>query len=320
MDVEALLLEKLSHGQLEELVAERISSFHGLLTREVALRLIAKEKGLLEEEEKKTSIAGIAKDSRKISLEAKVKKIWPTAKYRSGKQSRVIGLEDGSGEVPLVLWNDDVALAQKLSTGDSISVKGAYEKNRELHLGHMGEVRIIGKAGFTPLESLPESEYVHVRGTISSIQGLDRFVDGSSSKPAFSFYISDGSRQVQVLIWKNPERGSGLKEGDEVMLEDALTKNGRLELSLDARVLRRRKGELLLGKILGIEERNDGLDVLVGERRVALDRENSLRFMGIEAAEDIRLSAVVKLKKDYLANKDIALKIRDDSGKITILG
>ena len=45
MDLEAELLKSLPKEELESQITERIKSFQGLLTRDVALRLIAKEKG-----------------------------------------------------------------------------------------------------------------------------------------------------------------------------------------------------------------------------------------------------------------------------------
>jgi hypothetical protein len=319
MDIEALLLEQLSKEQMEELVAQKINSFHGLLTREIALKLIAKEKGMLKEEEKKTKIKDIEKGSRKLIIEAMIKKIWPQVKYKSGKSSRVVEIEDSTGIMPLLLWNDDVSLVQRLNTKDLIEIRGAYERNGEIHLGYIGQIKLIEKAEFTKLDELKDNEYVHVRGKISSIEGFDRFVDGSSSKPAFSFSISSGEKKVQVLIWKKPERGSNLKIDDEIVLEGALTKKGRLELSEEARILRRRADELLLGKINDIKEKDNSMTVVVGEKKVELDRINSLRFLGLDLAKDIELSTVIKLKKHYLINNSIAMKIKEENGKINIM-
>ena len=48
MDVEAELLDSMEKEELETQIKQRIASFHGFLTREVALRLIAKEKHRIE--------------------------------------------------------------------------------------------------------------------------------------------------------------------------------------------------------------------------------------------------------------------------------
>ena len=52
MDAESALLSVMSESEMESEVQGKIDKFHGFLTREVALKLIAKEKGLLKEEEK----------------------------------------------------------------------------------------------------------------------------------------------------------------------------------------------------------------------------------------------------------------------------
>lgn len=317
MDYESLILESISREQLEERVAEKVMQFHGLLTREVALKLIAKEKGLIRDQEKKR-LGEIEKGQRRLAVEAKVKRIWPVAKYKSGKSSRVIELEDETGSMPLVLWNDDVDLATRLKTRDTVLVKGAYERNDELHLGHSGTIQLLGKAPFSDLSSLAPGEYAHVKGFVSRIDGFDRFVDEKSAGFGFSFFVSDGKKDVQVIIWGKPGRGNTLQVGDEVILENTLEKNGRLELSEDARILARRKERMLLGELVKIEGDEERMKVKVGEKEVEFDRENSLRFLGIELAGDIMLSTAISLKKRYLLNCNVAVRIRESGGKTIV--
>jgi hypothetical protein len=52
MDLEAELRKEISEDQLELQIAQKIESFHGFLTKDVAIRLIAKENGLLKEKAK----------------------------------------------------------------------------------------------------------------------------------------------------------------------------------------------------------------------------------------------------------------------------
>jgi hypothetical protein len=311
MDYEALILEKLSREQLEESITTKIAGFHGLLTREVALKLIAKEKGLLPENEENIKVNEIEKGGRKIRILARIKKIWPIVQYKSGKKSRVLELEDETGSVVVILWNDDVVLGNRLRSKDQVLLKGAYERNNELHLGHSGTIEIKEKAAFSDLSALTAGEYAHVRGHISRIDGFDKYVDEYDAKFGFSFYLSDGAKDVQVIIWGAPERGSGLVQGDEIIIENALEKNGRLELSDEARILTRRKEKMLLGKLEEISEKNEALEVKVEGKEVEFDRENGLRFMKLDLAPDIKLSTAVNLKKDFLLNQNIAIRIKE---------
>ena len=306
MDLEGDLKKLMGEDELEIQIRQKISSFHGFLTREVALKLIAKEKGVLKREEKTYKLKEIPKGEKKVSFSAKVKKIWPKATYSSGKISRVIEVEDESGTMPLILWNEDAELATGLRSKDLICVKGAYEKNGELHFGYGGKLEVAEREPFTPLSELVNGEMVHVKGNITKIEGYDSFVHGLNTSKAFSFWISDGTER-RVIIWEKQERGENLKGGDEVIIEDGLVNNDNIDLSSDARILSRRN--MVMGTVRKFDCVDENLVVLIDENEIELDRENALRFMGVKVAKDINLSTVVSLKKDSLLNSKIAVKI-----------
>ncbi|MFH0884689.1 MAG: hypothetical protein V1861_03185 [Candidatus Micrarchaeota archaeon] len=318
MDLEAELLKSISKDELEIQVAERITSFHGFLTREVAIRLIAKERGLLKAEEKICKLAEIPKGEKRIAFHAKVRKVWPVATYSSGKKSRVVEVEDETGAKPLVLWNDDVELASKLRAQDGISVRGAYEKNGELHLGYSGGLDIVDKAPFSDLGALVEGETVHLRGVVSRVEGLDGFVRGARTVRGFSFMVSDGKNERRCILFEGLERSERIRPDDEIIIESAGIRNGNVEIGGHSRILTRRSREMLLGEVTMLECTGDAISVRVGEKEAMLERESALRFLGVEAAEDIALSTVVSLKKESLLNSRIALRIETRDGK-TIL-
>lgn len=306
MDLEAELLKIIDSDDLEVEIKQKINSFHGFLTREAAIRLIAKEHGLLKE--KVYRLAEIPKESKKVSFSATVKKIWPAAAYSSGKQSRVVEVHDDIS-MPLILWNDDVRLAEGLRSGDRIMVKGAYEKNGELHLGYSGKLKIDERAAFVPLDELIDGENVHVRGKINRVEGYDAFVHGINTSKAFSFIITDGTNERRVVIWENTERGERLKDGDEVIIEDGLVNNGNIDLSSDARILARRN--TVIGEVTRFDYEGDRLFVTIGGKEMELDRRNALRLMKVDVADDIDLSTVATLKKDSILNSKIAVKIEN---------
>ncbi|MBN1170454.1 hypothetical protein JXA56_05485 [Candidatus Micrarchaeota archaeon] len=311
MNPEDELKNLLGEDELEIQVRQKISSFHGFLTREVALKLIAKEKGLLRDQEKSYQLRKIPKNEKRVSFAARVTRIWPKASYGSGKTSRVIELEDESGTAPLVLWNEDTSLANNLRLKDLIHVKGAYEKNGELHFGYGGKLEVAEREPFTKLEEIGEGQMVHVRGNITKIEGYDAFVHGMNTSKAFSFLMSDGTEK-RVVIWELQERGENLKQGDEIIIEGGLVNKGNIELSSDARILSRRN--MLIGELKKIECAENRLMVVIDEKELEMDRRNALRFVGVEVADDIGLCTVVSLKKDSLLNKRIAVKI--DNGRV----
>ncbi len=313
MDIEAELLKDISEDELEIQIRQKIDAFHGFLTRDVALRLIAKEKGLLKEKEKVYKLADVPKGARKVSVKAKVKRVWPVAEYSSGKRSRVVEVQDDSGVKPLVFWNDDIKITDRLRSRDGIEARGLYEKNGELHFSYSGKLDVMERAAFTRLEELADGEIVHVRGIVSRIEGYDSFVHGINTSRAFSFIVTDGKNERRAVIWEDPRRGERLKQGDEVLIEDGLVNKDNIDLSSDARILARRN--MVLGDLTKLECEGEVLHVAVGGKELTLERENALRLLGVEVADDITLQTVVALKKDILLNNRIALKIENGQVK-----
>jgi len=322
MDAEVELLKTMTADELEAALSAKIESFHGLLTRDVALKLIAKEKGLLKEEERDYTLADIPKGAKRFGFSAAVRKVWPMATYSSGKKSRVVEVVDESTESgkPLVLWNADVELAKGLRAMDEIRVKGAYEKGGELHLGYGGTMEVTKKAAFSGLAELKDGETVHLRGAVSAIEGYDTFLKEGSQSRGFAFVLSDGKHERRCIITDGAARGERLRTGDEIVVEGGQVSNGNIEIGASARLLTRRAGEMLLGEIMELGCENETLKVDVGGRSVTLDRENALRFLDIRVADDIALSTVVGLKKDSLLNTRIAVKIEEKNGQITVRG
>jgi len=320
MEPEAELLKTMNAEELEEEVAAKIKSFHGLLTREVALRLIAKEKGLLKEEEKEYALAEIPKGARRVAVKARVRKIWPLAKYASGKSSRVVDLEDANASLPLVLWNEDAELAKGLRLKDMVVVKGANERNGELHLGYSGTIDVTERASFAKLDALSEHETVHVRGFISTVDGFGTFVRGGRSYRAFSFMITDGGKERRCILSSGGGREDRLAPGDEVIIESGTVREGNIDIDSSSRIHVRRAKELLMGEVTKLDAGNERLVVGVGGRELAFEREDALRFLGVHAAEDIALSTVVELKKDTLLNTKVAVKIEEKDGRISVRG
>jgi len=236
---EAELLNLLGYDALEEEIAAKVRSFHGLLSREVAIRLIAKEKGLLKGDGRRYALAEIPAGEWNVTLSASVKKVWPAVLYPSGKQSRVVEVADGETVKPLVLWNQDVGLAKGLLRRDRISVRGAYEKGGELHLGYGGKLEVVERAGFSDLTCLEEGQEVHIRGLISAIEGQGNVVKNGRTLRGFSFMLSDGKSERRCMMTEGLGRAEHLKVGDEVLIDDGLVREGSIDISASRLLLRR---------------------------------------------------------------------------------
>lgn len=314
MELEKSLLESMSKEELETQLADKIKQFHGLLTKEVALKLVAKDKGLLKETKKPKKINKLKPGDRMITLHAQIRMIWPTMTYRSGKRSKVVELEDETGRIPLVLWNDDVKPAELFRSRDKVTLEGAYVKGNELFMGYSGKLDVVDPASFTSLESLEDGRHLHFRGVISGVEGYSHIPD----RKVFSFNITDTQTEIKCTIWDIPERGENIKTGDEVILENTSVRDKNIFIGKDGRILLRRSSNMLLGTLQTMDLLNKKLTVKVGEKTVNLDRENALRFMDVSPADDIALSTIVTLKKERMLNTNIAVKIQKTNNGITI--
>ena len=317
MDIEAELRKIMPEEELEHLSKEKIKSFHGFLTREVALRLIAKEKGLLREEEREIRLAEIPKGAKNVSFQATVGKVWPVASYSSGKRSRVVEVSDESGERPLILWNEDVEIAAKVKKGDRIRVRNAYEKGGELHLGYSGDLGIVEKAPFPPLSEIADGGHVHARGVVARIEGYDTFIREGRAQRGFAFIISDGQTERRCVIIGGLDRAAGIKEADMVRIENAPAETGNLYIEAESRIMVRPSG-LVIGNVDALDCTDEKLTLVLGGKEFVMGRDEALFALRLKVSDDIRLSTVVGLKKDKLLNTRLALHIQD--GRVVVRG
>jgi hypothetical protein len=153
----------------------------------------------------------------------------------------VVEAADNESVRPFVLWNGDVEMAKGLRTRDRITVRGAYEKGGELHLGQGGALGVSEKAAFSGLGSLEEGQEAHVRGVITAVEGPDSFVSDGGALKGFAFTISDGTNERRCVMREGLDRAAKIRLGDEAIIEDGLVSRGNIDLSA-GRLLIRRKG------------------------------------------------------------------------------
>ena len=314
----ALLETILSKEQIEEQIEKKISDFHGLLTREVAVKLIAKEHGLLKDKEQFFKIKDIKPGTRKINVIAKIGRINKEVIHTSGKRSRGMLIKDDTGGISLTLWNDDLAFFKKLKVGDELLVKNAYEKFNSLSLGYNGTLEITLHSPFTSLSDAENGNYVHVKEFISKIEGKKSYEKDRQKKTLFSFIIKDVNNEKnekRCVIWENVERGEKLETGDEVIIENAFVRNNELHINENTRLLVKKHRNLVSGTLDAIECNDETVSLSIGKNELKLDRDNALKFFGLQVKEDVSLATIANLKKSSMLNKSIYVRgKKDDKG------
>lgn len=314
MDAYSLLLQKMSKDELERKIDEKVKEMNGFLTRESAARVLASEMGLLTNE--KINLADISEGANKGLVVAKIVRILELRKFENGKQMRKIVVSDESGERELKLWNDDVKLTNGLHPGDVIEIRGIYCKNNELSLGYSGKINVIERASFANLGALADLEgaNVNARGYVEEIGKVKEFERDGEKRTMFSFILSDGKNRCRVLMWNRVERGKELFPGAEIKIENAKVKNSELHMNAFSRLLMKRKKQGLVGKISGLRIEDGKLVLEIDGKRHEFIKEDGLRILGANVADDITLETVVELKKKELLGKEVFIEKND--GKI----
>ena len=320
------ILKKIPEEKLNALMSKKIKQFNGLITRDICLKLIAKDLGITKKEEERIyKINKIPSNGRGISLTARIDKIMPKIVYPSGKKSRSIILSDGTGYIALKLWGDQLKIFDKLKIGDIINVSSAYARNRELGLGYRGELNIVTHAPFTDLDELPEREYINVRGFIKQKIGYGYYEPERKAKRYFDFIIqSEDGKTAKCRMEFGPSRGDKLNIGDEIILEHAYTKNGVIKIYSTTRMRKKSTLGLIDGfvKNIYVKKENDKeyVDIEIDEfdqkedkrankiYTIELPKDDFIKFMHIHVNEDITLDTILNLKKSSIIGKIFTFK------------
>ncbi len=301
MDVEAELLKIMGKDELEQAVKAKTDEFHGFLTREVAIKLIAADKGILKKEIK--GIRDIHTGAKGITVEAEVAEVYPMRVYPSGNRSRIIRIKDETGETGLMLWNKDADEATGIKVGDEIEVINAIEKNGELSLGYSGYMKVVKRAGFTKLEEIKEFEgkRVHVRSFISNLIG--------HSGSGYQFTVSDGDNSLECFMGYKDARYSGLAGGREIVIENGLVNRGGIKIDDKTRILLKRE-KIITGILESIELGKDGVEAVVDGKKLILSDDAAYKLLNVKPVEGVELSTIIKLKRDSILNKNVLIELK----------
>ncbi|MFP4116119.1 MAG: OB-fold nucleic acid binding domain-containing protein [Candidatus Aenigmatarchaeota archaeon] len=189
--------EDLELDEVMEMVEAKEEEYSGLISKEGAAHIVAKEAGieLTDREGGSLDIENIVPGMNSATVTGKVERIFEPREFETedgkGKVANLI-LRDETGSVRFSLWNEEVERLieeEKVEVGDTIKVENGYvtEDNRdepELRLGRSGkvkesdekidvEVKTTGAAnkgqGRMKIEDLSPGARCEIRGTIVNV-------------------------------------------------------------------------------------------------------------------------------------------------------
>lgn len=187
-------------GMDEEEVLEKIDAkeeeYSGLISKEGAAHIVAKEAGvdLIDKKEESLDIDNIVSGMNNVNVTGKVVRIFEPREFETddgkGKVANII-LADETGRVRTSFWNDQVEELieeERIEEGQVIEIVNSYvkEDNRgqaELRLGNSGQVKksdeeidvevVSGSQGESrgrsKIEGLSPGERAEIRGTLVKI-------------------------------------------------------------------------------------------------------------------------------------------------------
>ena len=193
--------------------------------------------------------------NRRITLIGKILERFPLSSFerRDNSVGRVLRLllADGTGELPVVAWNERAEALENIAIGSHLLLVNAKVKERpdqrlEAHVDHRTYVEVLDEEELTQilLEKKPTKiSEIKSEGTIDVLEGhvvakpLFREVKtskGESVKLA-TLEIGDETGKIWVSAWRAlAELASKLRVGDQIRIENARVKKGfedRLEIT-----------------------------------------------------------------------------------------
>ena len=231
-------LASLLGASLEGLIAEKTGAFGGLLSREAAMRLICQENGISTE--RKLLLSEAHSSVLPFSFYARVDRVFPVQQFPGGSMRTVrIHVSDSSGEATIVLWNEQAKMAEGgFFSGSIIECSGAYVRAGEISIGRNGAISRKGEWQAAPIAGLKDG-ICSVEGVAEKIEGARTYRDRRTGeeKAMHVFSIRDNAGCARVVAWSMPEGARLPRQGEKVVLENAVFRNGELHLNAVSRIL-----------------------------------------------------------------------------------
>ncbi len=142
---------KITSEELEQRLKKKINDLAGLISEEGAAHIIANELGieLFAASQGRLKAKEVYAGMRDVSIVGKVMRKFEMREFAKGESTGKVCsfiLGDETGTIRIVLWNEQVDLANKFKEEDIVLINNAYVRenrdNKEIHLGNRGELLI----------------------------------------------------------------------------------------------------------------------------------------------------------------------------------
>ncbi len=325
-ELEELLKSRLGSG-LEDVIEAKLKKFNYLISREIAIEILAREHNLLpSRKEKFLSIAEVKKllhEGAKhfnVSIKATISTFLPTRvimKNGNVYRMRELILEEESERCRLSFWDESIDLLNNFSIGDTILFKNLYLSSGYLTYSKYSSYEICEKIlPFDPSEQKKQdNKKILVQGSVIEIEPPYHYLKNGREAIMKSFRIAIGNATYRVVVWDNPERVDKLTEGDMVRIEGVTLRNNEFHANWNSRIIKLRLlgKDIVLGKVEALVHDNDIILYILSKKYI-LPRNLLMKIFGRNINQDITSETLLEISKNKLLGKKVAIKpITNDS-------
>jgi replication factor A1 len=246
---------KIGYDELMARIKGKQDELSGFVTPEGAAIIVGRELGVeLAKKEpvvRELRIEDLIPGMSNVDIIGRVTRIYEprTFERMDGSGGRVANLllQDKTGQIRVVLWNDKVSLVEegKIQKGETLQIRGAYvrqgiDQKPELNVGprssiifnpddpRVRELPPLPEMKVKVADLKPDLTDVDLLGRVIAVSEPRRFErpDGTSGKVS-SMMLTDSTGQVRISLWdERAELVKNIKRGDIVKLENAYVRLG----------------------------------------------------------------------------------------------
>lgn len=225
---------KIPRNDILSMVAQKYDEMSGLITQEGAALLVAKDSGVMIKNgaSKRLQIKNIVPGMRNIIFTGRLLKTTPAREFtkKNGEKGRVSNmfLSDGTGQIRVPLWNEQVDMIENetFKIGDVVEITGGYSRDNiygdvEVSVTKSGMIKRIDDDGSMPMMGDMEKRYFsnspmqskiadlvpgnfEVRGMISKVFRGNFLFDTNEGEKGMvvSCEVDDGTGAIRTVFFR----------------------------------------------------------------------------------------------------------------------
>lgn len=249
----------LTHKEVAATIEAKRAASEGYLTHEAAARLVAAELGVKithQRSQPQILIKQLISGLNNVAVSGRVLSInKPKAFSRLDGSSGMVArlqIADQTASIRVIVWDNKAELIEKIHLREIVRIRHAYVRRSkngqlEVHIGERGSIEIqppdLNENDYPPIESfLTKIGHIDKGNKNISVEGITRRIDQMSTFQrkdgtkgrVTRLILEDETAEIPVVFWNRlAEEAARIKEGDKILLMNAIAKENQREKLLE---------------------------------------------------------------------------------------